>query len=98
MIEFNAEDWLDPDGIIVASGERLARKVLPDLQRGEEVLVRASGLEGLSSSYFNILLVIIRDEIGPAGLNRISFEFSSPIHRAIFERSLSAVMAPAVRK
>ena len=97
MTEFIAKEWMDPDGVIVASGERLARHVLPVLRRGESVLVRTDGLEGLSSSYFNIFLIIIRDELGPASLARVSFQFSSTIHRAMLDRSLAAVTNAAVR-
>jgi hypothetical protein len=92
MAEFRAKEWLDPDGVIVASGERLARQVLPALRRGEQVIVRADGLAGLSSSYFNIFFNIIRDELGPDALSMVEFDCISPTLRTILERSLSASM------
>jgi hypothetical protein len=82
---------MDPDGVIVASGERLARQVMPALRRGDSILIRTEGLEGISSSYFNIFLTLIRDELGLAALSKVAFECGSPIHRAILERSLLAL-------
>jgi hypothetical protein len=97
MAEFIAKEWMDPDGVIVSSGERLALAILPALHRGESVVVHTEGLEGLSSSYFNIVLNIIRDELGPASLSRVAFECASPIHRAMLERSIFAAMNPQLR-
>ena len=88
---------MDPDGVIVASGERLARQVLAALCRSESILIRTEGLEGISSSYFNIFFNLIRDELGPDSLDRVTFECASPIHRAILERSLSAAKNAVIR-
>ncbi len=86
-----AKNLLDPEGVIVASGERLAREVVPLLQDGQSVTIDTLGLGGPSSSYFNIFLKMIVDEVGADALDRVHFTFRSSILRSLYERSLAAV-------
>ena len=93
--EFFAKDWMDPDGVIVASGERLARQIIPSLRQGKSVLIHTQGIGGVSSSYFNIILQMVRDEAGEGALGRLHFQWSSPIQKGMSERSLEALRTMA---
>ena len=90
MVEIRAADFIHPDGLIVASGEMLARKVIEVLRTGEKVLIQLRGLPGISSSYFNVLLLMVQAEVGPDALDRLQWDLVWPIQRQIYERSLEA--------
>jgi hypothetical protein len=92
MVELIARDYLDPNGRIDKSGEMLARRAIETLRSGEAVRIQLQGLPGMSSSYFNIFLLMIRDELGPEALERIRMDFISPLQKQIFDRSFDAVV------
>ncbi|MGB7157873.1 MAG: hypothetical protein WBD40_07390 [Tepidisphaeraceae bacterium] len=92
MVHFDAKNYVDPDGLIVRSGELLARGVLAALRHGDSVHVNLAGLCGISSSYFNMFLHTIRTELGAEALGRVQMEFVSPLQRQVYVRSLEAVL------
>ncbi len=96
MIEIRAADHVDPGGLIVRSGELLARKVIESLHGNAAVRVDLKGLPGISSSYFNILLRLVYDEAGSAAVDRVQMVFVSPLQKQIFERSLEAIRQSSV--
>jgi len=91
MTEIRAIDHLDPGGLIVRSGELLARPVVEALRSGGEVTVELRGLGGVSSSYFNIFLRTVRDALGPGALGRVHVRSASPVQMQVYDRSLSAL-------
>ena len=93
MTQLNAHDFVDRDGLIVRSGELLARKVIELLREGEVVRVQLRGLNGISSSYFNVLLRMIRDDLGADALQRVTLLFVSPLQQQVYERSLQAALS-----
>lgn len=92
MIEILARNHLDPNERIVRSGEMLAHQVIQALRTGQSVRVQLQGLPSISSSYFNIFLVMIRDELGAEALHRVHIDFISPLQKQIFDRSFDAVV------
>jgi len=96
MTEIRAIDFIDPDGLIVRSGELLARQVLGTLRHDESVRVQFRGLSGISSSYFNILLKRLIEDMGPDVLHRVQFEFVSPLQKQIFDRSREAIVVSSL--
>lgn len=96
MIEIRAADHIDPNGLIVRSGELLARRVIESLRSGESVHIDLRGLSGISSSYFNILLRLIYDEAGAAAIDRVQLAFVSPLQKQVFDRSLEAIRQGSV--
>jgi hypothetical protein len=92
MKEIRAIDYIDPDGLIVRSGELLARQVLETLRHDESVRVQLRGLSGISSSYFNILLKRVIEDMGCDVLHRVQFDFASPLQKQIFDRSWEVIV------
>lgn len=97
MAKIRARDFEDSQGVIVTSGTLLAREVLRLLQTEDRVEINLRGMSAISSSYFNIFLQLLMESMGSNGIQRISFDFVSPIQRRVFERSLDAVVRDAVK-
>lgn len=93
LVVYQAANYIDPAGGVVASACLLADAVIADLQHGATVDVDLSGLRSVSSSYFNTLLSRVVDRCGTGAIqHRLSLRFSSQAQRAIFDRSYQAVL------
>jgi|HubBroStandDraft_4_1064222.scaffolds.fasta_scaffold452093_2 hypothetical protein len=92
MTKIDAKDFIAPDGLIVGSGELLARRLVELLSSGHDLEVSMAGLRGVSSSYFNVVLHTLSEQFGPEIFSRrITFSFDSKPQREVFERSLASV-------
>jgi hypothetical protein len=92
MVDLKAQEYVDPDGLIVKSGELLARQAIESLRQSDVVRIQLRGLTGISSSYFNIFLRLIREQLGAEALGRIEMLFVSPLQKQVYDRSLRAVV------
>jgi hypothetical protein len=94
MTTVTAKEYLDPQGAIVASGERLAEAVLPVVKKGESVTIDFNGMPAISSSYFNIFfLKLLLFGVGREVIDRIEWKFVAPFYQRIYERSKAAAFA-----
>lgn len=93
MTEIHARDYRDPDDVIVASGQLLAGRVIELLRKEPRVRVHLRNMPGLSSSYFNIFIKRIAEEVGPDAPDRVEFDFASPLQANVYARSLDAFRA-----
>ena len=93
-IVYQATNYIDPAGSVVASASLLAEAIIIDLAHGASVEVDLSGLRSVSSSYFNTLLSRVADRCGIGAIqDRLALRFSSHAQRAIFDRSYQAVLS-----
>jgi hypothetical protein len=90
MTTILARESQDPQGVIVASGTRLAEETIRVLEQSDRVTIDLHGMSAISSSYFNIFLVLLGEKLAMQALRQVDFIFASPIHRLLFERSLEA--------
>lgn len=91
---YQATNYIDPAGSVVASASLLADTIIIDLAHGASVEIDLSGLRSVSSSYFNTLLFRVADRCGAGAIqDRLTLRFSSQAQRAIFDRSFQAVLA-----
>lgn len=98
MKKIVAKDHLDSNGLIVESGRLLAQETIRELASCEPVRIDLHGMPGIASSYFNVFLSQLQDELGPPSLDLVSFDFVSPLQRQVFDRSRSAVLNEASGK
>lgn len=93
---FRALDYYEAHESPVASAEALADAVVPAVARGESVRITFEGLRGISSSYFNALLIRLR--AAASGLEvrrRVTFVTDSNAQKEILDRSINAVLGLA---
>ena len=89
-----AHAFADPKLAPVQWAVRLAEHVGPHLKVGSTVVVSFSGMRGVSSSYFNALLLKLLEFATVEQLHkRVSFETDSNAQRQILDRSVQAVLA-----
>jgi hypothetical protein len=87
-----ASNFVDPTASIVKSALSLAAAIVQQLAVGNDVIVDLAGLKGLSSSYFNPILQIVKQEFGIEAFGtRVRFSFDSSAQRLVFNRSFEAV-------
>jgi hypothetical protein len=88
-----ALDHYLPNGSVVASAEALAAAVLAEWKMSGMARVSFEGLRGVSSAYFNTLLLVLCPTVGVTQLtSTIEFVTDSKAQRDIFDRSLQAVL------
>lgn len=86
----------DMERSIVENAEILAAAILVELKADRSVIVSLAGLRGAPTSYFNLILRRLVDEVGEAAMRtRVAFEFDSPVQRLVYERSLAAITRAA---
>lgn len=89
----DASTYIDPTGGVVSSANLLAAAVISALDENEAVTVQLIGLRSVTSSYFNMILSLVAERHGVDAIrNRLTFQFSSPAQRVIFQRSYDAVL------
>ncbi|HMO25610.1 MAG TPA: hypothetical protein PKB10_05025 [Tepidisphaeraceae bacterium] len=93
MHTVNAKDYRDLQGLIVSSAERLSESIIPWIRDEEAVRVSMDGLFGVSSTYFNTVLLAVRDACGDGAVQQLEFQFTSDIQRDVYERSRDAILA-----
>lgn len=91
MLDIYARDYIDPNGLIVQSGELLGRRTVDALKSGQTARIHLAGLSGISSSYFNIFLRTVCESLGPEALGRIDVVFVSTLQEQVYNRSFAAV-------
>lgn len=90
VVQLKAADFAQDS--IVESGVALANEIVRKLREGEQITVSFEGLRGLSSSYFNPVLLAIKANLGLDVIGqRLNFDFSSSAQQAVFNRSMDAV-------
>ena len=98
-MDVRAADHLDPDGSIVASGERLADVVADRIDAGGAsgvTSVSFDGMRGVPPTFFNVLLTRLADRCGLAAVSeRVAFRFTSAVQEQVYRRSLAAVARSA---
>lgn len=93
-----ASDFVDPAGSLVDSATRLSQAVVELLRAEPVVEIDLHGLRGLTSSFFNVLLVGVRDEHGEAALvSRLRFQFETKAQSLSYRSSLGAVTGTGSR-
>jgi STAS-like domain of unknown function (DUF4325) len=91
MIIIQAKDHLDAQGLSRESASLLADAVVARLNDGADVEISLSGLNGMPSSYFNVVLLRIMREFGVDAINRrVKFQFDTEVQRQVFQRSFDA--------
>jgi hypothetical protein len=94
MTSYLATEHLDPEGRIVASGERLAAAVVSVLKGGDSLTIDFVGMPAISSAYFNVLLLRLLDlGVGREVIDRIEWKSLPPLYLPIYERSKAAAFA-----
>ncbi len=91
-----AKDLLDPDGVIVSSGERLATAVVAALEHAQTVNIDLRGMPPISSTYFNVVLRTVRDQFGHQAVERVVVSTPSSIIQSVFDRSKTAFLSPVI--
>lgn len=84
-------DHFDPALPAEESARRLADAAIGALEHNERLHIDFSGVPGVASSYYNIVLSRIATAMGSdALLKYLSYDFDTTTHRTLFERSLAA--------
>lgn len=92
QVTIRATDFLRGDETIVVGAEKLADAVLCALNDGATVTISMEGARGVSSSFFNVILKRVADQIGPAAANSLCFVFDSEATRMVYERSRTQLL------
>lgn len=96
VITLRALDYYNGSQPTVDSAVELARAAGQLLKAGESVVISFAGLRAVSSSYFNALLVWLRESYNLEFIReRVRFETESNSQRMIFDRSYQAVIGAA---
>jgi hypothetical protein len=92
---FKATDYVRNDSPGLDAAERLALAIVEALRGASDctVLVSLHGLRGISSSFFNLLLGTVLDELGADAIRRqVTFETETRVQSEMLDRSRSAVL------
>ena len=84
---------MDSTGSIVATAGRLADELVRHLRDGHSVHISMSGMRGVASSYFNVILKRITEDLGIKALDRLHFQWDSAAQQVVYQRSLKSLMA-----
>jgi|GEM_PF-3264767 len=92
MVKIKAKDYQGTQGSALDDAVNLADAVTQALTSGSDVDVSFSGMMGLPTSYFNVLLMRLAETHGfDAVERRVMFQFSLNAQRTTFQRSFDAV-------
>lgn len=90
-----ASDFWRPSESIVDGAERLAEAAVAALRLHRRITISLSGVRGVTSSFANVLLLRILQEIGTTAISeRVTFETDSEAQKQVLERSVAAVRQP----
>jgi STAS-like domain of unknown function (DUF4325) len=88
-----ASDYIDPSVSYVSNAIAFANVAIEAMSNSPQITVDFGGVRSVSSSFFNMLLSRIVEELGVDALRtRVSFRFSSTAQKVIFDRSFQAVL------
>jgi len=83
-----AKEFVDPSGNIVGSAMLLANEVVRQLHSADAVTIDLSGMRGLSSSYFNVVIHEVLPSTGLADFERrVRLRFDTEAQAQVFARS-----------
>jgi hypothetical protein len=91
MVTVSANAFRDPQDRIVASASRLADEVVRLLPLQDVMEIDLSGMRGVTSSYYNVLLHRVLEVISAADFTRrVRIRFDSPAQEFVFNRSFES--------
>lgn len=94
MSQIDAKKVIGDAPSVVDAAKRVGHASIAALEQGGEVNVSLQELNGLSSSFFNVLFLLVMDKLGADVLrNHFHLTFASTIQRDTADRSLKAVLA-----
>jgi hypothetical protein len=89
--ELKAIDFIPENGSVIDTAEAAAACINAHLDQGESVDVAMTGMTGVTSSFFNLVIRRVAEKFGfEVFENRVKFRFSSTIQQQTFDRSFSA--------
>jgi hypothetical protein len=87
-----AADHVRPGASIVATAEAVSRAVVDALRFGGGAQVDLSGMRGVPSTFFNVILLGAVNAVGLDAVDRhLEFVFETRAQHEVFDRSLKAV-------
>jgi hypothetical protein len=91
IVELQAKEFLDARASIIESAKNLAEATVERLKEGSDVQISLEGLNGIPSSYFNVVLLRLIGEFGVEAVKlHVKFQLNTEAQRFVFQRSFDA--------
>ena len=93
--KINSKDFIDDRRPVVESAGLIATEASRLLRGGASVVVSVCGVRGVSSSFFNVILSVVSEELhGDFSAGRFNVETDTATQRMVYQHSLNAFSTP----